>query len=331
VAFPAIPALASLFSRFGMASASRAGAARGSLPTSPSRPPPTAGGRGPGFADILRGLISRPAGPSVSLGANQGGLSRFGAQPMGQAARSLAKDTAYQNIVASAMTREQESGIQELQEQQLAQEQQRVELEEATKKVRLFGLRIFGVTLLLAAMPKIIKRLTNAQVEQQKSLERYGGQIAVASLVLEAERIGREVKVARATGPSTQKLFQAQSALEEELLPTRTVWTELKNRAMIGLAHVARIAVDISQLSKLAEAAIAFTDAMGGDITDMRAVLEEDAKRGMVSPRPEPIRRRLSPEGAAEHRAAVAESRARDRAFARTHGVHVDASVFPID
>jgi hypothetical protein len=101
------------------------------------------------------------------------------------------------------------------------------------------------VALALVTLPGKLKDFGAAVLEARRSLAEYSGDITNSLVKLEHDRFGRNIRLASATSGSTQGLAEAQSKLEERLLPYQAAGINTLNRMLAGVEIVAETGVRI--------------------------------------------------------------------------------------
>jgi len=88
-------------------------------------------------------------------------------------------------------------------------------------------------------LPAIVRDLGNSLIEAKRKFAELNGAIAVSVGMLDAQRFGRSVRMAAATAGSTRSLTQAQSRLEERLLPYQVTMSNALNKLLIVATTIA--------------------------------------------------------------------------------------------
>lgn len=104
---------------------------------------------------------------------------------------------------------------------------------------------IAKVLLELGKMPGRLRDFGDALLRSQDGLVAFSGRMANAAMKLEAERYGRAMRTAAATGSSYASLTGAQTRLESRLQPYQAAYQTLLNRVSGAVITVADKAVGL--------------------------------------------------------------------------------------
>lgn len=91
----------------------------------------------------------------------------------------------------------------------------------------------------LGKMPARLRDFGSALLRSQDGLVAFSGRMANAAMKLEAERYGRAMRTAAATGASYAQLTGAQSRLEERLQPYQAAYQSVVNRVSAAVLTIA--------------------------------------------------------------------------------------------
>lgn len=118
---------------------------------------------------------------------------------------------------------QEEDRIREEEKEQRVKEKSRQALEKMTKAA-------LGSVTALIGIPKAVQALGQAIAARNAELASFGGTISAATQRLEAERMGRQARLAAATGQSAADQMQSQSRLENALAPWKMAGRNIGNR-----------------------------------------------------------------------------------------------------
>jgi len=125
-----------------------------------------------------------------------------------------------------------------------------------------------GISMLTAGMVGLVKAsdlVGKALLSKQSRLAEYGGTIAGSMAELEASRIHRGAREARATGPSTARLARSQNELEEALLPWKVASI---NFQLWAVHYFTRLGTTLTKMAEYIPGMKSALDALGADDTD---------------------------------------------------------------
>lgn len=144
--------------------------------------------------------------------------------------------------------------------------------------------------------PAIVRDLGNSLIEAKRKFTELNGAIAVSVGMLDAQRFGRSVRLAAATAGSTRSLTQAQSRLEERLLPYQVTMSNAMNKLLIVASTIAEgmlngweLLAEMPILGDAAKAVVKWLNkGANGDEKQPLKQLAEDIASGKYSGRNNP-------------------------------------------
>jgi len=95
---------------------------------------------------------------------------------------------------------------------------------------------VVGFHAAMLGLPKAVHTVTESYIDHARALSEFSGAIAGSVQTLEAQQIGRQMRMAQSVAGSTQRMTQAQNRLENALLPYAVVMTDVQQRILALLA-----------------------------------------------------------------------------------------------